>query len=149
MSSVRDKQNANLMGPRFVKGVSGNPGGRKKGVERRYREVVEVNEYTARNGQTYKGVDALVMVLLDIATNPAELGSYRRAAVDSIVDRGWGKVKEQHEISGGMTPEQSAFFEAIRMTPHERAIAAQDATIPDEAADDDAAAAELVGDDDA
>ena len=30
MSSVRVKQNANLMGPRFVKGKSGNPGGPPK-----------------------------------------------------------------------------------------------------------------------
>lgn len=145
----RKRSNANLQPGRWTKGQSGNPGGRKRGVEKWFRKVAEERVYIAKDGTKYTGLDALAHVLLDIAYDHDEQARDRRAAVDSFVDRGWGKVKEQHEITGGMTPEQAAFFEAIRMTPHERRLAAQDSTIPDDVAADDAAAAEFVDGDNA
>lgn len=52
-----------------------------------------------------------------------------RATVTQVIaDRGYGKVKEHLEVESGMTPEQVALFEALRMTPHERRLAAQNST---------------------
>jgi hypothetical protein len=76
-----------------------NAAGRMKGVEKRFREVAETREYTAADGQTYRGLDALAHVLLDIAYSSKEQARDRRTAVDSYVDRGWGKAKQTIEVS--------------------------------------------------
>lgn len=49
-------------------------------------------------------------------------------AASEVGNRLLGKPKETLEVSGGMTPEQVALFDALRMTPHERRLAAQNST---------------------
>lgn len=62
----------------------------------------------------------------------------RMALLQWIADRGFGKVVENIDVRGGLTPEQQALFDALRLTPHERRNAEP------EAAADDAAMSELV-----
>ncbi len=76
-----------------------NAAGRMKGVERRFREVAESREYVAADGNTYRGLDALAHVLLDIAFSKEEQARDRRTAVDSYADRGWGKAKQTIEVN--------------------------------------------------
>jgi len=124
-------------------GQSGNPAGRPKGVEGRVREVLESRSYAANDGKSYTGVEAVIHLLLDIAFNPGEQAKDRISAAEKVVDRGYGKPKESLEVSGGMTPEQQALLDALRMTPHERRIAqAQDTTAAAEAAEAADAAAD-------
>jgi len=70
---------------RFPQGVSGNPGGRAKGVEAQVREA------------TKDGADILTTVLAILAEgNPTE----RLKAAQLLWDRGWGKPKQAIEHSG-------------------------------------------------
>jgi hypothetical protein len=84
----------------FKPKTSGNPGGRPKGVERRFREVVESRVYVAKDGTEHTGLDALANVLLDIAYDQKEQAKDRRAAVADFTDRGYGKVKDTVVIEG-------------------------------------------------
>jgi hypothetical protein len=87
------------LGRPFVRGQSGNPGGRKRGAERRFRDVAEARVYTAKDGTEYTGLDAMAHVLLDIAYDHREGARDRLAAVSTYVDRGWGRVKQEVELS--------------------------------------------------
>ena len=112
----------------FPKGVSGNPGGTTLSLLRQARE---------KFGDRYLDlVDLAVRIAFGETPDgykdikPAD----RRAFAEMALNRIGGKPKEHVEISGGVTPEQAALLEALRMTPHERRLA-QDST----AAEDDAA----------
>jgi hypothetical protein len=65
---------------RFPKGVSGNPGGRPKGLARATRELV--------------GEDGMALVKLwwDVAQDPMRRDSDRLEASRLLADRGWGKA---------------------------------------------------------
>lgn len=129
----------------WQKGQSGNPNGRPKGLERRVREIVgdDFEMLVRAQIQIAKGQAPDCAPKLEIKASDST-----RAFV-ALLDRGWGKPKEQHEITGGMTPEQMAIFEALKLTPYERRLAAQDTTTPDDVIADDAAMSELVDGDDA
>lgn len=66
----------------FVKGQSGNPGGRPKAVLSDGRNLTEV----ARE-HTRQAVETLAEVMLDASSPPAA----RIAAASSLLDRGWGR----------------------------------------------------------
>lgn len=83
----------------FQPGKSGNPGGRKRGAEKRARDVVESRQYVAKDGSTYSGLDALLHVLLDIAFDQGERAHSRIHAACRYVDRGWGAVKQSVQIT--------------------------------------------------
>jgi hypothetical protein len=109
-----------------------NAAGRMKGVEQRTRAVIEARSYTAADGNTYTGFDALIHLHLDIAYSSNERTKDRLQAAGAALDRGYGKPKQALEVSGGVPEEQLAALEALRMTPHERrqAMEAQDSTAP-------------------
>lgn len=117
----------------FKPGQSGNPDGRLKGVEKRARAVIEARSYKAHDGQTYTGLEALIHLYLDIAFDETQMAKDRLKAGETAVDRGFGKVKESVEVTGGISPDQQALLDALRMTPHERRLAAQDSTEDDHA----------------
>lgn len=69
----------------FVKGQSGNPGGRAKGV----KEVQDLaRQYTK------KAIETLVKHL-DNKSGPAAI-----LAANSLIDRGWGKAPQSVKIGG-------------------------------------------------
>jgi hypothetical protein len=72
----------------FVKGHSGNPGGRPKAVLPDGRSVQEL----ARE-HTETAINALVSVLISDDTPPAAIVS----AASAILDRGWGRPKQEVE----------------------------------------------------
>jgi hypothetical protein len=71
----------------WVKGQSGNPGGRSKGV----KEVQDLaRRYTTDAIQT----------LADICSNPEATPSARVSAAEVLLDRGWGKAAQKIELEG-------------------------------------------------
>lgn len=102
--------------PGWPKGVSGNPGGRPKGLDRQIREV--------------HGRDALAIVAIqvDLALGRAVPGYDDVKAADrvkagvSALDRIAGKVPTTIDgsLDLGASSEQLALLAALRMTPHER-----------------------------
>lgn len=76
----------------FVKGVSGNPGGR-------IREVTQVMELARE--YTTDAIDALKNVLKSADSPPAA----KVSAATVILDRGWGKPKETVDMTVKQTLE--------------------------------------------
>ena len=81
-------------GGRFAKGVTGNPGGRPKGLASQIRERSEEGA-------------KLVEVVWDIMENPGGTGVQAKKlqlqAVEWLTDRGWGKAIAIVEHSGSVT----------------------------------------------
>lgn len=84
-----EPQNRRAEGGRFLPGQSGNPGGRPKAV----REVEEM----ARQ-HTPAAVAALVRVM-ESDESPA---AARVSAACALLDRGWGKPRQEVEHSGAI-----------------------------------------------
>lgn len=98
----------------FLPGVSGNPGGRPKGLQRSAREALALREYVAKDGQTYTGPAAANQCLLDIAFDVDENTRERLRAFEVVFDRGYGKPVQAVELSEAPTREidMSALSEA-------------------------------------
>jgi hypothetical protein len=77
-----------ITGAGFKPGVSGNPGGRPKGVAKTVRAVV--------GGDPYK----LAVILLGIAQDPKSRDADRIAACKELLDRGWGKASAFVAVEG-------------------------------------------------
>lgn len=67
-----------MSGSRFVKGVSGNPGGRPKKLE---SLTALAQEHT----------DDALAALVEVMNNRAAAPSARVSAAQAVLDRGWGK----------------------------------------------------------
>lgn len=85
---------------RFQPGVSGNPGGRPKGLERTAREAMALREYTAKSGQTFKGEEAAFQCLIDMFFDEKCAPRERIAAFKEWCDRGYGKAKQSVKVTG-------------------------------------------------
>ena len=109
-----------------------NPGGRVKAAE-----ALKVVGLTARELSAEMIQKALDMM----RDGPSRELEYAMTWLTSYVLQ-WAKPKEHVELTGGFTPEQVQLFEALKLTPHERRIAAQDTT----AIEDDAALAQIESD---
>ena len=94
MGKVRDARG------RFEKGVSGNPGGRPKGLAATVREATDL--------------DALLRVLLGIVADTACRAADRIRAAELVLDRGWGKAPAYAPIADGDPLEGSEIDRAIR-----------------------------------
>lgn len=71
----------------WVKGQSGNPGGKPKG----HKEVQDLaRRYTTDAIQT----------LADICSNPTATPGARVSAAEVLLDRGWGKAPQKIELDG-------------------------------------------------
>lgn len=73
---------------KWRKGQSGNPGGRKK---------IPADIQEAFRAYTHEAITVAVAIM----RNPRAKNSDRLAAVNSILDRGWGKPRQQIEGTGG------------------------------------------------
>lgn len=105
------KNNIDHLKPfQFKKGVSGNAGGRPKGIERTWQEALAIREYTAKDGIKYKGLDAAAQCLFDLAFDDKGNTRERIAAFKEAFDRAHGKAKQTVNV----TTEASAVAEMPR-----------------------------------
>jgi hypothetical protein len=113
----------------FEPGRSGNPGGRTREQRTRERLLSDaIREIGGKNGKLY--VDRLHEIALH--------GEHRDSlkAIVVLLERAFGKAPDYLQVEGAISdPRVQGLLEALRMTPHERRIAAQDTT-----ADEDSAA---------
>lgn len=130
----------------FPKGTSGNPGGKSE-----LKKILEaanlLNPACPKTPAEARAKWWATVAPIAFAGPQSSSDKNWSYAAKEIGERLFGKPKESVEISGGLSPDQQALFEALKLTPHERRLAAQDATIP-EAAEDDAALAEMLDGDD-
>lgn len=84
---------------RFQPGQSGNHGGRPKGARRIAKDAADGREYAARDGKTYRGGEAMMHVLIDIATDPAAKDRDRRESANCVLDRLWGKPAQRVDVA--------------------------------------------------
>jgi hypothetical protein len=109
---------------RFQKGVSGNPAGRPS-----IAKILGAVGLT-----TSKASIELFEFAFRVIRDPKESMRNRIRMWEAISPHILGRPKENIEISGGLTPEQIALFEALKLTPHERRLAAQDSTVSEDEA---------------
>lgn len=110
-----------LIGKPFPKGTSGNPGGRPK-IENDLAAVGAADPNLPRS--TEEARRRWWAMILPVAFkgpngNPKGDADWRYAAQE-VGNRLLGKPKEHVEVSGSITPAESALLAAIRMTPDER-----------------------------
>ena len=101
----------------FKPGVSGNPAGRRKGVERELRELLAGD------------LVAIALAMRDIALGRSPAGTSIEVkasdctkAAEWIYNRCYGQPKTDIELSGsvGVTPQQQAMLAALQLSPIER-----------------------------
>jgi hypothetical protein len=116
------------VGRPFPKGVSGNPGGRAKGYERRLREVVdgETVEHPTKGA-----IPAWEAIVLEAITQAVAGDRYAR---DFLADRLLGKPKQSIEMSGELTTDVPADRFAQLTAEQLEALAALD--VAEEPSDD-------------
>jgi hypothetical protein len=105
--------------------VSGNPSGRPKGLERRFRELVDEEE--------------LPMFLLNVIRDENERTRERLEAPRIYLGRGWGKAPQVVDLSANrpsnpfedMTADDLAALVAVGKQVMEAQRAAEAAAVPD------------------
>lgn len=116
-----EKKPGGATGKGFPKGVSGNPGGMPKIVN----DLAAVHAANPNlPGTTAEARRLWWQMILPVAFkgpngNPKGDADWRYAAQE-VGNRLLGKPKEHVEVSGSITPAESALLAAIRMTPDER-----------------------------
>jgi len=119
----------------FKAGTSGNPGGRPS--------IAKAWEEATGKKTAALSAEALKLIWGVFIKGPkGEKDSNWTFAAQQVLHYLIGKPKEQIELTGALSPEGQALFEALKLTPHERRLAAEDAT------EDEDNAAELPDDGD-
>ena len=77
----------------FEPGKSGNPGGRPKTVLADGRSLQEL----ARDH-----TEAAVQTLIDVMVNDQQPAPARVGAANAILDRGWGRPKQEHDVGDNL-----------------------------------------------
>lgn len=122
----------------FVKGQSGNPGGRPKGVERSFRDEIAAARVIDPELGEVDGWTAARQRLIRIMRTGEDKDAI--AAIKLLYERAYGRPKEQVDMTvSDVTEDHRRMLDALRMTPHERrkAIAEEDAPEVDDAPEDD------------
>jgi hypothetical protein len=94
---------AHLKQHQFPKGVSGNSGGRPKGLERMVRELVAAQKHADPERGEIDGWSAMTLRLYDIAmgkTNAKERDQIE--AIKVLKDRGYGKARQTVDVTGDL-----------------------------------------------
>ena len=108
-------------GKPFESGKSGNPGGRPKGLARLVRDLIAARVEEDPVLGKIDGWTAITLRLYDLAVGRIAAPEKDRAAAAKLLyDRAGGLPRQEVELSGGVTPEQAALVEALKMSPHER-----------------------------
>lgn len=108
-------------GKPFESGKSGNPGGRPKGLARLVRDLIAAKVEEDPVLGKIDGWAKITLRLYDLATGRIDANEKdRTAAAKLLYDRAGGLPRQEVELSGGVTPEQAALVEALKMSPHER-----------------------------
>lgn len=134
------------MGGQFKPGTSGNPGGRPSIAKMHERAVAEDPDLAELAGLTIEQARAkwyAVLAKVALAGPRGPKDSNWTYASGEFGARICGKAPDHLTVEGPtIDAAVLAHYEALRLTPHERRLAAQDTT----AAEDDAAMDELVAD---
>jgi hypothetical protein len=98
MDEAKRKRLANLRP--FKPGQSGNPGGRSK---------AQIDVRNAAREYTQEAIDTLVLVMRNGKPSEAAM------AANSLLDRAWGKPRQEVEISGALQVEDLTDDELARI----------------------------------
>lgn len=88
----------------FVKGKSGNPGGRTPLVTKDGKTITEL-----ARGKTEGAINTLVAIMEDHNASAAA----RVSAASTLLDRGWGRAKQEIDLDHKLTHEQATISEAL------------------------------------
>jgi hypothetical protein len=89
----------------YLPGVSGNPGGRPKGVERQVKDLV------GEQGEK------VLLLLWQIAQSSDQTTRDRISACEILLERGFGRPSQAVELSGGLLDGSEAVFSVQVVSP--------------------------------
>lgn len=87
----------------YTKGVSGNPGGRPKGLERMVRELIAAQKHADPERGEVDGWAAMTLRLYDIAMGKTKAKERDQIeAIKVLKDRGYGKARQTVDVTGDL-----------------------------------------------
>jgi hypothetical protein len=104
---------------RFQPGISGNPGGRPKGLESAVREAIASREFTDGAGVVHKGLDAVLARLLEMMFEKGTTPRDAVALAKEIFDRGFGRAKQTVHLKDDNAPIATMPRDPAEMTDEE------------------------------
>lgn len=132
---MSEKKSGGVTGKGWSKGQSGNPGGRPK-IENDLAAVGAADpNLPGTTEEARRRWWAMIMTRAYQGPNGSPKGDADwRYAAQELGNRLLGKPKEHVEVSGSITPAESALLAAIRMTPDERMRRLKELDVEDQAA---------------